>query len=267
MYVEPNRRTEFVRLLQEHNVVSNFESQVYRTDDQTISPLKSDGERQEHYEILLRLLDEDGQLVPPMAFIPAAERYNLMPAIDRWVIRTLFSSHEKYCDQIWKRRALQNNVLYAINLSGTSINDDNFTHFLREQFSLHSIPPQLICFEITETTAISNLNKAVPLISELKALGCRFALDDFGSSMSSFAYLKNLPVDYLKIDGYFIRDIIDDLVDLAFVESINHIGHVLGIQTIAEFVENDVILQKLKDIGVDYAQGYGISQPHSLAFY
>jgi EAL domain-containing protein (putative c-di-GMP-specific phosphodiesterase class I) len=156
--------------------------------------------------------------------------------------------------------------LYAINLSGTSINNEQFSDFVREQLVLHQVPPQVICFEITETVAIANLRHAAQFMRSLKQVGCRFALDDFGSGMSSFAYLKNLPVDYLKIDGGFVRQIVDEPTDLAMVEAINHIGHVMGLQTIAEFVENQDILEKITAIKVDYAQGYGISKPRPLSF-
>ncbi|MFN6485035.1 MULTISPECIES: EAL domain-containing protein [unclassified Nostoc] len=211
-----------------------------------------------HYEILLRLRDEKGNLVVPMAFIPAAQRYNLMPTIDRWVIKTLFKS--------WSLAEHNSKTVYAINLSGTTINDDQFISFLREQFLLHHIRPQSICFEITETVAIANLTKACQLISELQQYGCRFSLDDFGSGMSSFTYLKTLPVNYLKIDGGFIKNIIENSVDDAMVEAIARIANVMGVKTIAEFVENDAILQRLKALGVDYAQGYGVAKPRPLVF-
>lgn len=207
----------------------------------------------EHYEILLRLKGEQNQLIPPMAFMPAAERYNLMHIIDRWVIRTLFASLKP-----------TNNKNYAINLSGASINDDQFIDFLTEQFCTYQVAPELICFEITETMAIANLSKAANLIRKLKELGCQFALDDFGCGMSSFAYLKNLPVDFVKIDGNFVKNIVNSSVDLAMVEAINSIGHVMGIQTIAEYVENEMILNKLKELGVDGAQGYYIGKPQPL---
>ena len=222
-----------------------------------------------HYEILLRLEDEMGNLVLPMAFIPAAERYNLMHTIDRWVIRTLFASLGEYYRENRNPCQLLGDgcdCWYAINLSGASINDEQFIDFVREQLALHQIPPQVICFEITETVAITNLRQAAQFMRSLKQVGCRFALDDFGSGMSSFAYLKNLPVDYLKIDGGFVKHIVDEPTDLAMVEAINHIGHVMGLQTIAEFVENDAILEKITAIRVDYAQGYGISKPRPLAF-
>ncbi|MEM9806435.1 MAG: EAL domain-containing protein [Cyanobacteria bacterium P01_D01_bin.56] len=218
-----------------------------------------------HYELLVRMISETGEVIRPMAFVPAAERYGLMPKLDRWVISSFFTRYQKY----YKTHTIpqQNSEepdympLYCINLSGMSINDDYLPAFLKEQFTLHEILPQTICFEITETAAITNLSRAADLIQEIKNLGCAFALDDFGSGMSSLAYLKMLPVDYVKIDGNFIRNIIQDPVDSVMVESITRIGHELGIQTIAEFVENEDILAKLRLLGVDYAQGYGIGRP------
>ena len=234
----------------------------FRLYCQKISPLQ-DKFGIEHYEILLRLLDEQGNLVPPMSFIPAAERYNLMPAIDRWVIKTFFATYQQYC---YNQVLSQCKVIYTINLSGASINSDSFFNFLKEQFAQYDIAPETICFEITETAAIANLTTAAQFIHELKELGCSFALDDFGSGMSSLAYLKNLPVDYLKIDGNFVKNIVNDPIDRATVECFNRIGHVMNIQTIAEFVENDDIIHQLKELGVDYAQGYGISKPCPLYF-
>ncbi|MHC5777791.1 EAL domain-containing protein [Nostoc sp.] len=219
----------------------------------TITPAAQNAD---HYEVLLRLRDEQGNLVPPMAFIPAAERYNLMHLIDRWVIRTLFSN--------WSTLVDDEQSIYAINLSGSSINDDQFIDFLHDQFILHPISPQRICFEITETVAIANLIKARKFIESLQRMGCSFALDDFGVGMSSFAYLKSLPVDYLKIDGSFIRNIVENPVDNAIVTAITHIASVMGIQTIAEFVENDAILERITALGIDYAQGYGIAVPRPL---
>ncbi|MBE9077299.1 PAS domain S-box protein [Romeria aff. gracilis LEGE 07310] len=220
----------------------------------------------EHYEVLLRLRDESEGLISPDAFIQAAERYSLMHLIDRWVIRTLFSEQGAYYRTVWEhlQDGTECSYLYTVNLSGASINDDQFIDFLREQLALHQIPPQLICFEITETVAIANLNKAAQFMQELQVLGCRFALDDFGSGMSSFGYLRSLPVDYIKIDGGFVKEIVDNPVDAAMVEAINRVGQVMGIQTIAEFVENEDILEKLKTLGVDYAQGYGIAKPRQL---
>jgi len=210
----------------------------------------------EHYEILLRLVDSDGTEISPNSFIPAAERYNLMPAIDRWVIRNTLA-----CCAEFHYRLTPEQTIISINLSGNSLTDENLRGYIEEQLSNFDIPADVVCFEITETGAIANLSHASNFMQELKAIGCRFALDDFGSGLSSFAYLKNLPVDYLKIDGEFVRHIIDDPIAHAMVGAINHIGHIMGIETIAEFAENDAIIAALTDLGVDYAQGYGIGMP------
>ncbi len=235
---------------------------------QPIIPITAPEINRIHYEVLLRLKGENNQIISPMAFIPAAERYHLMHTIDRWVIRKLFTmKHEELSYKKQENSSQFPNLKlpsYAINLSGASINDDQFIDFLYEQFSLYKIPPEMICFEITETVAIANLTKASELIRSLKEFGCHFALDDFGSGMSSFAYLKNLPVDYLKIDGSFVKNIVNNPIDLAMIDAINKIGHVMGIQTIAEFVENETIFEKIKEVGVDYGQGYGLAEPCPL---
>ena len=218
------------------------------------------------YEILIRLRDEQGQLILPAAFMPAAERYNLMPAIDRWLIDYFFTLYEQYSQQQKLSLSTQANTVYFINISGASINNKQFRLFLQEQFTRFQIDPATICFEITETAAISHLTNASILIQELKTIGCSIALDDFGTGMSSLTYLKNLPVDYLKIDGSFVKNIVSDKVDRTAVECFNHIGKTMNIKTTAEFVENQSILQKLREIGVDYAQGYEISPPMPLLF-
>lgn len=242
-------------------ITKALEEHRFRLYYQRIVPItQTETSNSEHWEVLLRLEDETGSIISPMAFIPAAERYNIMHLIDRWVISTLFAYLEQQYQQTWDCAQGQPSI-YAVNLSGASINDEQFINFVQEQFALYRIPPSIICFEITETLAITNLAKAAEFIRELKALGCHFALDDFGSGMSSFAYLKNLPVDYLKIDGVFIKDIVTDAIAREMVEAIARIASVMGIQTIAEFVENDAILMKLKALGVDYAQGYGIAKP------
>lgn len=232
---------------------------------QKITPVM-EGSETDRYEILLRLVDESGELVLPMAFIPTAERYHLIPAIDRWVIRNFFSQYEKHQQQLIGNGKVGKTGLYTINLSGGSVNSEEFMAFLKDQFSEHHIAPQNICFEITETTAIANLDQAAQLIHSLKELGCQFALDDFGSGMSSLAYLKKLPVDYLKIDGSFIQDIDNDQIDYAMVDSVNRLSHLMGIQTIAECVESKSVLKQLQKIGVDYAQGFCIDKPSPLVF-
>jgi diguanylate cyclase (GGDEF)-like protein len=202
-----------------------------------------------------RMINENGEIVPPGAFLPAAERYNLISKIDHWVIEhafVLLAENPAFLKQI---------NFCSINLSGQSITENDFLGYIMTQLKDSGIQGEKICFEITETAAISNLSTAMNFISTLKGLKCRFALDDFGSGLSSFGYLKNLPVDHLKIDGMFVKNIIDDSIDHAIVKSINEIGHVMGMQTIAEFVENDTIKGMLKDIGVNYGQGYGIGIP------
>ena len=213
------------------------------------------------YEVLLRMIDDQGNLVLPARFIPAAERYNLMPAIDLWVIKTFFSYQEQTLTEDSSTADIDSSTLHFINLSGNSIGDPLFLEFIKQTFQQYRLLPHNIGFEITETAAISNLQQATNFIGELKQIGCQFSLDDFGSGMSSFAYLKNLPVDYLKIDGYFVKDILTDPATSAIVEAINHVGHVMGLKTIAEYVENQSLRERLGDIGVDYVQGFGIALP------
>lgn len=210
-----------------------------------------------HYELLIRLLDEEGKIIPPLAFIPAAERYNLMTSIDRWVVRKAFETFSV-------NAGVASDWLFSINLSGQSLSEKGFLHYVIDLFDKTGVQPDRICFEITETTAMANLSRATQFIAVLKGMGCRFSLDDFGTGLSSFAYLKALNVDFLKIDGSFVRHIVSDPVNLAVVEATNQIGHAMGIQTIAEFVENDEIIEILRQIGVNYAQGYGVEKPHPL---
>jgi diguanylate cyclase (GGDEF)-like protein/PAS domain S-box-containing protein len=224
---------------------------------QPIVPLGPDPDEPVHYEILLRMISEQGESIPPGAFIPSAERYQLMPKIDAWVIEHLFEWLEQYWDY-------GSHDVFAINLSGQSLADDNLLYRVKHLFDQHAVPADRICFEITETAAISNLSQAQIFMDELRQTGCRFALDDFGSGLSSFAYLKSLSVDYLKIDGAFVKDMVVDPIDRAMVESIHNIGSVMQLKTIAEFVEDDNILKVVKEVGVDFAQGYGVAKPKPL---
>ncbi len=229
---------------------------------QTISCLNkvADRRRGKHYELLLRMQGDDGQLIYPGAFLSAAERYNLSEKIDRWVVSTAL---KWLTDNQQELKAL---AVCSINLSGHSMGDGEFLDFLLEQFKKRAIPPEKICFEITETIAITNLGTAIQFIHTLKEIGCLFALDDFGTGVSSFNYLKNLPVDFLKIDGSFIQEIHKDPIDHAMVRSINEIGQVMGKETIAEFVENEAILAVLRNIGINYAQGYAIGKPVPIKY-
>jgi diguanylate cyclase (GGDEF)-like protein len=220
---------------------------------QAIEPLGSSADM--HYELLLRMIEEDGEVIPPAKFLPAAERYDLMHKLDVWVVGealSLMSSNPDFINQV---------NFISINLSGQSLTHSKFLNSVIKRIEQLDFEPGKICFEITETAAISNLRAATDFINRLKNLGCHFALDDFGSGLSSFGYLKNLPVDYLKIDGVFVKDVAEDPIDHAMVKSINDIGHVMGMKTIAEFVENDAIRCMLRDLRVDYAQGYDIGRP------
>ena len=237
-----------------HEIQRAFQENAFCLYTQDIMPLDDNVNAERHCEILIRIKNAN-ELIPPMAFIPAAERYSLMQKIDRWVIqKTLVKLEQMYQQETLDR-------VFSINLSGSSIADLGFCHFLLSMLDEYNVPPTNICFEITETSAISNMNNAIRLISSVTERGCRFALDDFGCGLSSFSYLKNLPVQYLKIDGSFVRDIHKDRINLSMVEAINNVGHVMGLQTIAEFVESPKILTKLREINVNYAQGNIIGTP------
>jgi len=210
-----------------------------------------------HYEVLVRLLDQDGELLLPGSFIPAAERFGLMVEVDHWVISEALQQYRSF-------GIAGNGPGLAINLSGDSLSDDRLVDFVREMLAGTAVPAQCVCFEVTETAAINRLAMAQSVITELRRLGCRFALDDFGSGLSSFAYLKHLPVDYLKIDGSFIRDMHRDEVDRAMVKSINDIGHTMGIATVAECVETEETLAAVRQVGIDFVQGYAIGRPRPL---
>jgi diguanylate cyclase (GGDEF)-like protein/PAS domain S-box-containing protein len=204
-----------------------------------------------HIELLLRMGDEDGSVTPPMSFIPAAERYNLMPRIDQWVVENALRHYALLFQK-------QHNLLMHINLSSASLGNEYFLDFVLTQLARYAVNPSRICFELTETTATVHYGKALRFIEKLKALGCRFAIDDFGSGLSSFKNIKGLPIDYIKIDGLFVRGLLDDKIDYAMVETINHIGKLMGVETIAESVESSEVLEKLREIGVDHVQGIGI---------
>jgi diguanylate cyclase (GGDEF)-like protein/PAS domain S-box-containing protein len=229
--------------------------ELYR---QEILPLQEAGEIGRHYEILLRMRDEQGKVVTPDHFIAAAERYGITPAIDRWVVENTFRWLVSEADE---RDSL---AMCSINLSGQSLADDKFLPFVIDRFHRTGLDARRICFEITETAAIASYSQATRFIHALKDLGCRFALDDFGTGLSSFGYLKHFPIDFLKIDGSFVRDIHRDPIDRAMVRSINEIGHLTNKKTIAEFAENEEIIAMLRDLGVDYAQGYGVGHPQRI---
>jgi len=224
---------------------------------QAITSLQTTSNEGSHLEVLIRL-NENGKIIPPGAFLAAAERYNLSTQIDRWVIENTLQTLHTYQQHVNPKD------IFNINLSAASLSDQSFLLFVKESFTNTSIQPTQICFEITETAAVTNLTAAHGLIIELKKMGCQFALDDFGSGLSSFGYLKNFPVDYLKIDGSFVKDLIDDPIDAAMVKSINEIGQIMGKKTVAEFVENQAIADALTKMGVDYAQGYHFSVPAPL---
>ena len=221
---------------------------------QAVMPI-SDSNDRIHYEVLMRLDEGNGSIIPPMSFIPAAERYDLMPLLDKWVINSTF--------RLMREEHARNDSkhVYNINLSGQTLCDTEILEFIHAQIDHYGIDATDLCFEITETAVIANLSLAIDFIGRMKKMGCMFALDDFGSGLSSFAYLKKLPVDFIKIDGEFVRDITDDLMDRAIVSAINDIGHEIGLTTVAEYVENEDILKLLKQLGIDYVQGYAVDKP------
>jgi diguanylate cyclase (GGDEF)-like protein/PAS domain S-box-containing protein len=250
------RRKEMQWAARISNALDENRFELFR---QTIQPLQPTTALQgAHYELLIRMRDEQNQLIAPGLFIAAAERYGLMTAIDRWVIAQAFTWLVSEADE---RERLS---LCAINLSGQSLADEKFLPFVIEQFKRSGLNGSCICFEITETAAIASYSQANRFIHALKELGCRFALDDFGTGLSSFGYLKHFPVDFLKIDGSFVKEILHDPIDREMVRSINEIGHLTGKQTIAEFAENAEIITMLRGMGIDYAQGYGVSEPKRL---
>jgi diguanylate cyclase (GGDEF)-like protein/PAS domain S-box-containing protein len=248
------RRREMQWAARINNALEEGRFELFR---QTILPLQK-AEHGAHYELLLRMRDEQGKIVAPDNFITAAERYGITPQIDRWVIENAFRWLVSEADE---REKL---AMCSINLSGQSLGDDKFLPYVIDQFHRSGLDATKICFEITETAAIASFSQANRFIQALKELGCKFALDDFGTGLSSFGYLKHFPVDFLKIDGSFVKEILHDPIDREMVRSINEIGHLTGKQTIAEFAENLEIINMLRGLGVDYAQGYGVSQPQRV---
>lgn len=235
----------------------SLELNRFRLYCQPIVPISPDNDRWS-VEVLVRMVDAEGNMVPPMAFIPAAERYDEMTYIDRWVVENTIKQ--------WDADPETFNAMDKcnINLSGQSLANEAFLDFVIELIENHKVPWEKVCFEITETAVVANLEIARAFIEELSGRGCRFALDDFGSGLSSFAYLKHLPVHFLKIDGVFVKDILNDKIDAAMVESIAQIGHAMDLETIAEFVENDEVIAALNKSNVDYAQGFGVCRPFPL---
>jgi diguanylate cyclase (GGDEF)-like protein/PAS domain S-box-containing protein len=248
------RRREMQWAARINNALEDNRFDLFR---QTILPLHEE-EHGAHYEMLLRMRDENGSLVSPDLFISAAERYGIMPRIDRWVVSHALRWLVSEADE---RERLE---LCSINLSGQSLADDDFLPFVIREFQHSGLDATRICFEITETAAIASYAQASRFINALKELGCLFALDDFGTGLSSFGYLKHFPVDFLKIDGSFVKEILHDPIDREMVRSINEIGHLTGKKTIAEFAENEEIITMLRGMGVDYAQGYGVSEPQRI---
>ncbi|RFA31675.1 hypothetical protein CAL65_21800 [Alkalilimnicola ehrlichii] len=231
---------------------------LFRLRVQRIQPL--DPSEPMMAELLLSMVDDKGELVPPGAFLPAAERYNMMPSIDRHVVKLVFQRVAQYEND----PQLKDIACFTINLSGQSLSDEGFLDYVSRQLQEQEVDPKRICFEITETAVIANLASAQRFIQELRQRGCKFALDDFGSGLSSFGYLRTLMVDFLKIDGLFVKHMSKDPIDYSMVESINQVGHVMGIRTIAEFVEDATTLEALRELDIDYGQGYQIHRPEVL---
>ncbi|MDH3688875.1 MAG: EAL domain-containing protein [Gammaproteobacteria bacterium] len=239
-------------------IQSALEDDRLTLDFQKIVPLDPEHGKGKYYELLLRMQDEQGHLVLPDCFLSAADRFSVSGKLDRWVVQTALqwlATHPDHLNEVY---------LCSINLSGQSVGNETFLDFVNRVFDETEVPREKICFEITESAAIENLTSATHFMDTLGSSGCRFALDDFGKGLSSFAYLKRLPVNFLKIDGMFIKNIVNDPIDLAMVKSINEIGKVMNKKTIAEFVENDQILERVREIGIDYAQGYGLGVPRPI---
>jgi EAL domain-containing protein (putative c-di-GMP-specific phosphodiesterase class I) len=252
------RRKDQIRWV--NRIQSALREDRFRLYAQLIHPLNS-GSEKPHFEVLLRMEDEDGSLVAPERYIAAAENFYLMSSIDYWVVNRTFEELARY-----RQPSSACDCQISVNLSGQSLSDtDSFAAYIENKFEHSGVNPGDICFEITESAAIANIEDAQTFIDQVHALGCKFSLDDFGTGLSSFAYLKNLKVDYLKIDGSFVRDIVKDPVCESMVSAINQVGQAMKLKTVAEFVENEEIARKLKQIGVDFGQGFGLGVPAPLS--
>jgi len=235
-----------------------LDNDSFRLDAQPILPLRGNYGRP-RFELLIRMLGDRGEIIPPGKFLSAAERYQLMPTIDRWVVRRaceLLGQHSAAVGEEFAR--------FAINLSGQSLQDESFLGFVVEQLKASSLPPAVLCFELTETATIGNLEKAQVFMRTLQDLGCQFALDDFGTGVSSLAYLKDLSVDYIKIDGSFVRDAISNTRSESMIKAIAQLAKVMCMQTIAEYVETDLLRVRMADLGVDYGQGFAMGKAQPL---
>lgn len=242
------------------NIETSLKEQRFKLYVQAITPVDISNRNRNMFEVLLRLKDDDGNIISPGAYIPAAERFNLMRAVDVWVVNEVI---QKIAAMIQSKQAEV--PRFFVNLSANSITDQSFCNYVLDLLNRHAIPEHSICFEITETAAIKNMDQAIRFITQLKKAHCLFALDDFGSGMSSFTYLKNLPVDYLKIDGSIVNKMDENMADQAMVAAINKIGFIMNIETIAEHVENEAIMAGLSELGVTYAQGYHIGRPFPIS--
>lgn len=262
VYIYQEKDQKFEDETAQYNCLSNIykalDKQLFRLYVQEILPINNKTHDGQCFEVLIRMEDENNNTIYPNHFLPTAERFNLITRLDKWVIQESLKRLSQ------ESKNLQQLSLCCINLSAQSITDNRLVCYIKENLERYGIPPNKICFEITETGVIANLDRAIDFIGQIRTLGCSFSLDDFGSGMSSFAYLKDLPVDFVKISGTFVKDMIKQPVNREVVKAINHVSQILGKKTVAEFVENAHVLQMIKELGVDFAQGYGIGKPKPM---
>jgi len=225
-----------------------------------VLPLQGQQAQDPHIELLIRLRDEDGRVVAPGAFLPAAERYGMMPALDRWVIGEAIA----HFDELHVSGRAPGRC--SLNLAASTLDDEGLADYVLALIDRHGVAPSRLCFEITETEAVRNLARAVRVMERLRAVGCQVALDDFGAGMSSFGYLKNLPVDVIKIDGSFIRELESDPMSRSIVDAITEIGHQRGLDVVAEWVASESIAELLRTLGVDYGQGFALHRPERVLY-